>query len=60
VTLRELAIILNEGRKAADDIQDPGLSAALSAMTDAAVNLAVGTPIWDVDQEFAELVEKYT
>lgn len=60
MTLRELAIILNAGRVAADNIQDAGLSATLSAMTDVAVHLAVGTRIWDVDQEFAALVRKYT
>lgn len=63
VDLRHLAVILNEGQKAADRIQDPGLSVALGAMAEVAVHLHVdpnSDTFWNLDREFAELVEKLT
>lgn len=38
--LRALAVILDEGHKAADRIEDAGLSATLAAMTEAAIGYA--------------------
>lgn len=61
--LRHLAVILDAGRKAADDLQDAGLSAALSHMAETAAGLALAevgeSAIWDVEADFEQLAQRY-
>ncbi len=59
MSLRALALILDEGRKAADRMGDASLSAALSAMTEVAMAIEVPLYGWDVDRDFAELAKRY-
>lgn len=59
--LRHLALILDAGRKAAEDIEDAGLSAALAHMTETAVALAFDDkwPAFNVATDFTKLAERY-
>jgi hypothetical protein len=52
--LRHLALILDAGRQAADAIEDAGLSAALSHMTEVAVGYLTDPDTFNVDTDFAE------
>lgn len=65
VDLRHAALILDAGRKKADELQDAALSAALSAMTEMAVVYAIeeqtgrATYGQSVAADFNELAEGY-
>lgn len=60
--LRHLALILDAGRKAADSIEDAGLSAALGHMTEVAVFYALhpeGDGAINLADDFADLAERH-
>ncbi len=60
--MRHLALILDAGRKAAEDLEAPGLSHALAHMTELAVIFAEqpdGGSVYPVDEIFAELAERH-
>lgn len=58
--LRHLALILNEGKIAADQIQDAVLAHTLNAMTETAVYLHQHPDgeLWNVERDFAQLAER--
>lgn len=58
--LRHLAIILDQGRHAADRIQDAALSTALGAMAEVAVQLHLDPDgeLFNVERDFAELADR--
>jgi len=60
--LRHLALILHAGKRAADTLQDAGVSAALDAMTEMAAWYAEhpdGGTLFPVDEDFAKLAERF-
>lgn len=64
--LRHLAVILDEGRKAAKDLAGPtdaAVVSALEAMTEAAAMLADanqgGDTVWDVSADFEQIANRY-
>jgi hypothetical protein len=59
VDLRKLAIILDIGREAAENMGDAVMAATLAAMTEVTVQLAIGNPAWNVEEDFAALVRRY-
>lgn len=60
--LRALAIILDQGRQAAEKWQDGGLATALGEMTEVAValHLEPDGDLWNVERDFAALAERLT
>jgi len=62
--LRHIAVILDSGAKAAEQIQDAALHKTLSAMTETTVRLILGANNGGgfrpaIDEEFAELADRY-
>lgn len=60
--LRHLAVILDVGAKAAADLDDPGLSNALTHMCEIATVYAMhadGGSIFPLEEAFAALADRY-